>query len=379
MSSSTLQKFISPLEIFYNRMMDGVIISSLDGKVSFVNKSFASWQGRSADAFSGCNYSNLDLAFTENKALIYDGLDKFGMVRINNESLSFSDAKKKSKDTIYSYVRNSEHDGIGLLTIIKQEDLIHPFRKEGIYGQNALLRAINSKKDEIWFVTDIKEGRNTFCTDSIETILGWSKKEYVEGSWGYTFARIHPDDHPLIHAVHVESVTLRNKEKFIHDGVPVVFEVRKLHSNGSWRWIRLESTVFERDENQEVKSFIGFMRDITEEKEQQLLEEKKEKIKTDLIEILHGEPYVNLAILKNFLNKNEPPAFRKSEPAEVKISSREQDVLKLIVNGDSTKQISVKLFITDHTVNMHRKQLMKKLGAKNLAELVRIALEKGLI
>ena len=55
------------------------------------------------------------------------------------------------------------------------------------------------------------------------------------------------------------------------------------------------------------------------------------------------------------------------------ISSREVEVLKLIADGFSSKQIAEKLFISNHTAITHRKHLIKKFQAKNTAQLIKKA------
>ena len=56
---------------------------------------------------------------------------------------------------------------------------------------------------------------------------------------------------------------------------------------------------------------------------------------------------------------------------------RELDVLKAIAKGMSTHEISECLFISENTVEWHRKNLMVKFGAKNATDLVIKALSKG--
>jgi len=57
------------------------------------------------------------------------------------------------------------------------------------------------------------------------------------------------------------------------------------------------------------------------------------------------------------------------------ISRREKEVLKLILDECTTQDIADKLFISFGTVETHRRNMLIKLGAKNTAGLVRIALE----
>jgi len=61
------------------------------------------------------------------------------------------------------------------------------------------------------------------------------------------------------------------------------------------------------------------------------------------------------------------------------LTSREMSVLKLLAQGYSTKEIAKILNITFHTVETHRKKLLKKVGVKNTNELIYIAVKNNLI
>ena len=69
----------------------------------------------------------------------------------------------------------------------------------------------------------------------------------------------------------------------------------------------------------------------------------------------------------------------KASSNQIEITDRERDVLKLIAEGLTTNEIADKLFISVHTVNTHRKNLLSKLDIKNTASLVRYALDQGII
>ncbi|MCF6360715.1 MAG: response regulator transcription factor [Cyclobacteriaceae bacterium] len=60
------------------------------------------------------------------------------------------------------------------------------------------------------------------------------------------------------------------------------------------------------------------------------------------------------------------------------LSKRELEVLGEIINELTTKEIAEKLFISQHTVESHRKNMLSKLGARNTAGLVKYALENRL-
>jgi len=59
------------------------------------------------------------------------------------------------------------------------------------------------------------------------------------------------------------------------------------------------------------------------------------------------------------------------------LTPREREVLKLIAEGKSNKEISALLFISVHTVVRHRAKIMDKLELKNTAGLVKFAMQKG--
>lgn len=79
---------------------------------------------------------------------------------------------------------------------------------------------------------------------------------------------------------------------------------------------------------------------------------------------------VNKALLSSFLPQNT---------CENHITERELEVLKLLVEELTSKQIAEKLFISERTVETHRKNLMRKTGATNAIGLVRYAFTKKLV
>lgn len=61
------------------------------------------------------------------------------------------------------------------------------------------------------------------------------------------------------------------------------------------------------------------------------------------------------------------------------LTEREVEIVKLIAEGLSNKEIGEKLFISHRTVDTHRTNLMQKLGVHNIAGLVRLAIQEGLV
>ena len=72
--------------------------------------------------------------------------------------------------------------------------------------------------------------------------------------------------------------------------------------------------------------------------------------------------------------------YQKSEKNDLRLlTPREKEVLELIAQGYTNPQIAEKIFLSPFTVDSHRKNLLAKLGVKNTASLIRLAVEKKLI
>ena len=62
-----------------------------------------------------------------------------------------------------------------------------------------------------------------------------------------------------------------------------------------------------------------------------------------------------------------------------KLTKREHEVLELITEAKNNKEIAKELYISDQTVGVHRKNIMRKLGVKNTINLIKFALENQLV
>ncbi|MCI7777145.1 MAG: helix-turn-helix transcriptional regulator [Prevotellaceae bacterium] len=61
------------------------------------------------------------------------------------------------------------------------------------------------------------------------------------------------------------------------------------------------------------------------------------------------------------------------------ITSREREILGLLSKGHNSKEISEMLFLSPHTVDYHRRQLLKKTNSRNIAQLIGIAYHMGIL
>ncbi len=88
-----------------------------------------------------------------------------------------------------------------------------------------------------------------------------------------------------------------------------------------------------------------------------------------IIQMLTGEPEIQLH-----------PSYLKNLSCQgIGVTDREADIIKLIAEGLSNKQIADKLCLSTHTVNTHRKNIMSKLGVNNTAGVVLFAVKNNFL
>lgn len=104
--------------------------------------------------------------------------------------------------------------------------------------------------------------------------------------------------------------------------------------------------------------------------------EKSELLKA-VQTIFEGKNYFSAEVQKIFTEHSFKRNINREQMPE--LSSREKEVLKLIVDEFTTKEIAQKLFISQHTVESHRKNIISKLNVKNVAGLVKYAIENNLV
>ncbi|MEX2567331.1 MAG: helix-turn-helix transcriptional regulator [Cyclobacteriaceae bacterium] len=191
-------------------------------------------------------------------------------------------------------------------------------------------------------VYDLKKHKFLFFNDSFKNTLGDNHLENKPNSWDFWFQKINPD----------ESKTIKSRiNDFIRNCSPqkppdaqfFTYHIRNIFNQ--WRLINHElSSYYYKNE------FIAlsYLYDISQ----------KEQIENYLgVKASSGNPIA----------------------CEISISKREKEVLQLIAEGFSSKQIAHELYISNHTAISHRKHLIEKFKVKNTAQLIKEAAKSILI
>ncbi len=94
--------------------------------------------------------------------------------------------------------------------------------------------------------------------------------------------------------------------------------------------------------------------------------------------VARGESYLSPAVAKQIVSGQVQPGGDAPSGLQ-RLTPRQREVLQLIAEGNSTKQMARKLGVSVKTVETHRAQLMDRLDIHDVAGLVRYAIRTGLV
>lgn len=94
--------------------------------------------------------------------------------------------------------------------------------------------------------------------------------------------------------------------------------------------------------------------------------------------VLRGETYLSPAVSRGIVSDYVQRLRADEQPGDA-LTPRQREVLQLVAEGHSTKEIARRLDLSVKTVDTHRSQLMKQLDIHEVAGLVRYAMRNGLI
>lgn len=104
----------------------------------------------------------------------------------------------------------------------------------------------------------------------------------------------------------------------------------------------------------------------------------REELELAIRAVARGDTYLSPPVAKITIREYSGRVNAESCPLR-KLSPRQEQVLQLIAEGKTTKQVALELNISVKTVETHRMQLMDRLGIHDIAGLVRFAIKVGLV
>ncbi|WP_421763766.1 response regulator transcription factor [Ekhidna sp.] len=103
-----------------------------------------------------------------------------------------------------------------------------------------------------------------------------------------------------------------------------------------------------------------------------------EEVHKAIVSVVNNDFYYNQLVSKALHKKVQKGGLEKGLARRGDISPREIEVLQLICQELTMKEIGEKLFLSEQTIHTHRKNLMRKTQAKNAVGLVKFAFQNGI-
>jgi DNA-binding CsgD family transcriptional regulator len=228
----------------------------------------------------------------------------------------------------------------------------------------SLLNSIYANSPTVSFIYNHQTLSYDYFSPNIKDVMGYENTAFQEGGLKFAMSLVHPD-HTKIYNRYVIPVmfkyfTLYGLKRRVPDlKFSYTFKIKR--KNGDYMWALHHMNTIQVNSWGMPRLTLVNISDITEIK-------KDENV--DIAIFLKGE---------NSIYKPIYSRVYESKNCTFSFSGRELDVLSLLGEGKTSKQIALDLNISHHTVISHRKNMLKKSKVKNGSELIRLAFTKGFI
>lgn len=203
---------------------------------------------------------------------------------------------------------------------------------------------------------------NQYVYINTPDVVGFDNKEFIDGGLVRALLAF-PAAHGYILINQIFPVMFKYFEEYSkigkHKGLKATYQTQLIHKDGSLRWFEHTMSILSTDDRKGPRLLLKSMKDIHDYKKDSnidfVMSYTNSENKTDVL----------------FEERHLP------EITNTVLSERESQVLSLISQGFTSAQIADKLFISQHTVNTHRKNILRKTFCKGTADLAIFALTAG--
>ena len=223
------------------------------------------------------------------------------------------------------------------------------------------LSSIINHLPSVVYLLDYRTDAYLFMSKNCEQMLGYTSDEVIErGPKWHVKNNLHPYDMKVFTS-EVFSSFLDYTRSFSKSELPNIrfsVNIRAKRKDGVYIHALQQYTVIESDEAGNPLLTLGTWTDITAHK-------------TDTKVVFAASRYHKKTGFSVITTDTFPNM-------QVSISTREHEIVKHILKGLTSKQMAKKLHVSLHTINAHRRNILKKTACKNTAELMNYAIFNGL-
>ncbi|MCF0060638.1 LuxR C-terminal-related transcriptional regulator [Dyadobacter chenwenxiniae] len=217
--------------------------------------------------------------------------------------------------------------------------------------ENPLLTETLNLNNTSVAIIDIQSMRYLCCLGDAEPVIGWSNDMIMREGVQFFLSKVFPPDYvgfETMSAMTTEYVCKLDDHKII--SFKSLFDFRMVRPDGSLTRVMHQGVALKRDPFGNISFLLALISDITH-------------LKRDGRQHLHlTNGSENLIYEVN----NETGISKKLES----LSDREREIARLVGKKLTSEDIAKKLFISTHTVNTHRQNMLKKLDMADTMELI---------
>lgn len=209
------------------------------------------------------------------------------------------------------------------------------------------------------------QNKHLFLDEQFEELTGYENQKMHQGGMKWWFSIVHSEDFESMLRIILINGFLQAPQKRLEKSYYAEYRIKK--PDGSWAWIGETKCVLTISDEGKNDLLLGRLEDISGAK-------KNNENSLDKVLEEQGEtnPLLSAALPLLMPARYKQSASREKK-APAKLTKRELEILNLIGEGYSTKEIAGRLFISINTVETHRRHLLEKMEVKNSMELVKQA------
>ncbi|MDP2386785.1 MAG: LuxR C-terminal-related transcriptional regulator [Bacteroidota bacterium] len=203
-----------------------------------------------------------------------------------------------------------------------------------------------------FYIMDFKERTISFQRD-VEKMLGYAPEEFTFELVANFF---HPDDYDIVTRL-MRATLMFATEHDVTCNVGFSLNYRVRHKNGNYMKVLRQSTIYQHDIEGKIVSNLSVLTDIS------FLNISNK------VEWRFDAPGLDQQKFKEYVTKEYQSFF----------TDRELDIIRLLKQGLKSNDIAEKLHLSKHTVDTHRRKILKKSNCKNVVELLNFCSKNGLV
>lgn len=223
----------------------------------------------------------------------------------------------------------------------------------------SMLHQMSKVSHTCTFVVDVYKCKYTFASSNFVDLLGYDSHKIatLEKQGDYLESRIHPDDRQQLADLQVRlgqfiySLPVEKRNDYCN-----IYSFRIRDTRQQYIRVSSKQQVLEQSSSGKAWLILGNMDISPNQKE-------SGQVDCSVINLKNGEIFSPSLLTRPHTD----------------LTSREIEILYLIQQGFLSKEIAHRLCISIHTVNIHRQNLLRKLGVQNSIEAIKAGIESGLL